>query len=137
MYRIVQEVEFREVFTKALDEALRLRELNNLPDLKFVTGPGRSGAIAAVYASHHLGLPFVPFKARPEGRMLVVDTAVYTGKTLRKASKWYNDAPYVYAFNQERNPASRVKFWYEELSIVRGKGNEYVQTRRTLDTATP
>lgn len=132
MYRIVSEQEFREVFIKRLDKTMKYWTAYRGYPFKFVTGPGRSGAIAAVYASHHLGIPFVPYKQKPPGQMLVVDTAVYTGKTLRKASKWYGNAPSVYAFDQERNPSSRVKFWYEELSIVRGKGNEYV--RRKLDT---
>lgn len=113
---IISESEFRKVFVEALDKA---------PKADYVVGPGRSGAVAAVYASHHLGLPFVPFNSRIEGKKaLVVDTAVMSGHTLRKASRRYGNAPVVYAYDQTQI-GHRLKFWYEELSIVRGKGNEY------------
>lgn len=115
--RIVSEQEFREVFTKRLDSA---------PSCDYVVGPGRSGAIAAVYASHYLGVPFVPFKCKlPGRRALVVDTAILTGATVRKASRIYGNCPIVYGFNQKETE-ERLKFWYEELSMVRGKGKEYV-----------
>ena len=109
---IITENEFRDRFTELLTEA---------PDCDFVTGPGRSGAVASVYASHFLGVPFVPYKQKPEGRFLIVDTAMQSGKTLRKASRLYDDAPYVYAHHEP----PRVRFWYEELSLARGIGFEY------------
>jgi adenine/guanine phosphoribosyltransferase-like PRPP-binding protein len=113
---IVQEKDFRETFIKALDAA---------PKADYVVGPGRSGAVAAVYASHHLGIPFVPFNSRMEGKKaLVVDTAVMSGKTLRKASRRYGNAPVVFAYDQSKI-GHRLKFWYEELSITRGRGDEY------------
>jgi adenine/guanine phosphoribosyltransferase-like PRPP-binding protein len=110
--RIVEPQEFQEVFCEKLLSA---------PKVDFVTGPGRSGAIAAVYASHFLGVPYVPFKRMRGHNVLIVDTAVASGRTLRKASKFYHDAPTVFAFMQP----PRVKFWYERLSMVRGKGNEF------------
>ncbi len=121
--RSVSEQEFSEVFTSKLKH---LRDNHRLlENVDYVTGPGRSGAIAAVYASHFLGLPFVPYKHKIEGkRALVVDTAIESGATLRKASRLYGNAPIVYGFSEP----PRVKFWYEELSLVRGKGNEYKPT---------
>lgn len=113
---IIQEKDFRETFVKALDKA---------PQTDYVVGPGRSGAVAAVYASHYLGIPCLPYKQKlPGKRALVVDTAVLTGKTLRKASRQYGNCPVVYAYDQS-SIGHRLKFWYEELSITRGKGNEY------------
>jgi hypothetical protein len=90
-----------------------------------VTGPGRSGAIASAYASHIMGIPFVPFKCKiPGKRVLIVDTAMQSGRTLRKASRLYGDAPYFFAFSEP----PRLRFWYEELSLIRGIGNEYKKT---------
>lgn len=54
-----------------------------------VTGPGRSGAIASVYASHMLGIPWLPFGAKcPEHLrpLLIIDTASKHGRTLRRAA---------------------------------------------------
>lgn len=104
--RVVSEMEFRDIFEEALGV---------VPDsVGFVTGPGRSGAVAAVYASHLLGIPFVPYGSTAPvhlGRALIVDTATETGKTLRKAERRYRDADpvVVYAFKEP----PRVAFWYE------------------------
>src|SRR5687768_13384045 len=79
-----------------------------------VTGPGRSGAIAAVYASHILGVPFIPYgSANPThlGRLLIIDTARETGATVRKAERRYRDADPVVMVAFEEPP--RVAFWYE------------------------
>lgn len=102
-------------------EAVLCEKLQGWSGFDYVTGPGRSGAIASVYASHFLGIPFVPYKFQRGENVLVVDTAVASGRTLRKASRYYHNAPYVFAFHQP----PRVKFWYERLSMVRGKSNEY------------
>lgn len=74
-----------------------------------MTGPGRSGAVAAVYASHHLGIPFKPHKAGNyynDSRVLVVDTVEYTGRTLCKAAAWYRkkglDVDIVFAVKESR-----------------------------------
>lgn len=104
--RIVSEAEFAE----------RIREL--LQDPRFdqcgsVTGPGRSGAIAAVYASHILRIPFIPYGAEPPaklGRLLIVDTATETGQTIQRASKRYNDEAEILVCYHE---PPRVAFWYE------------------------
>lgn len=112
--RVVSEVEFRAAMCDALLSA---------PECDYVTGPGRSGAVAAVYASHYLAVPFVPYKRRALGRALIVDTAMQSGRTIRKASRYY-DAPFVVAFHEP----PRVRFWYEQLSLSRGIGNEYRPT---------
>lgn len=104
--RIVTEPEFRE----------RLYEMMaGVPDdVGSVTGPGRSGAVAAVYASHRLGIPFIPYGSKVPlhlGRLLIVDTATESGATLRKAARRYEDAnPIVIACYNE---PPRVAFWYE------------------------
>ena len=79
---------------------------------KAVTGPGRSGAIAAVHASHRLGIPFIPFGNKtPIRPLLIVDTAVESGHTMRKAYRKYGgkDVELRAAFHEP----PRVKFWYE------------------------
>lgn len=79
-----------------------------------VTGPGRSGAVAAVYASHMLGVPFIPYGSHAPadlGRLLIVDTARQSGRTLRKAVSRYQDANPLVVVAYEEPP--RVAFWYE------------------------
>lgn len=98
------------------DFAERIRELLDLcpRDCGWVTGPGRSGAIASVYASHLLGIPFVPFGsfAGDElGRVLIVDTAKMSGRTLRKAARKYEVRDPFLWFGFHEPPV--VRFWYE------------------------
>lgn len=113
--RIISETEFRKTF------CFNLRSSKGHYD--YVVGPGRSGAIASVYASHYLGIPFLPYKQTiPDKKPLVVDTAIMSGKTLRKASRLYGNADTRFGFFEP----PRVKFWYEELSIVRGIGKEFI-----------
>ncbi|CAH1665655.1 MULTISPECIES: hypothetical protein [unclassified Chelatococcus] len=103
--RIVTESEFAE----------RLRRvLTALPAVGSVTGPGRSGAVAAVYASHQLHIPFIPYGATAPvhlGRILIIDTARESGSTLRKAARRYEAANPVVVACFEEPP--RVAFWYE------------------------
>lgn len=105
--RLIPEPEFAQRIRETLAEIS--------DDIGAVTGPGRSGAVAAVYASHILGVPFIPFgqSCPPElGRMLIVDTAVQSGRTLRKAAAKYGSAnPHVVAVYAE---PPRITFWYEE-----------------------
>lgn len=79
-----------------------------------VTGPGRSGAVAAVYASHLLGVPFIPYgQKHPQhlGRLLIIDTARESGATLRKAERRYIGTTPLVLVAFEEPP--RVAFWYE------------------------
>jgi hypothetical protein len=81
-----------------------------------VTGVGRSGAIAAVYASHMLSIPFIHYGAKipPHlGRLLIIDTARLSGRTLRKAAKKYaaNKPAMLWIYDEP----PRVMFWYEIL----------------------
>lgn len=105
MVRVVSESEFR----------FRLQHMllgGDYAEVGVVTGPGRSGAVAAVYASHILRVPFIPFGAKcPEdlGALLIVDTAAQSGRTLRKAANRYG-TPLTLAVYQE---PPRVMFWYE------------------------
>jgi adenine/guanine phosphoribosyltransferase-like PRPP-binding protein len=97
-------------FESRLQEALAA---NDLSRVGVVTGPGRSGAVAAVYASHALNVPFIPYGCRaPDlGRLLLIDTARESGRTLRKAARRYSTAnPIVIAVFEE---PPRVAFWYE------------------------
>jgi hypothetical protein len=76
-----------------------------------VTGPGRSGAIASVYASHFLRIPYIPYGIPTDLRpLLIVDTAILTGRTLRKAMKKYGPGVVPIALYKE---PPRVVFWYE------------------------
>jgi hypothetical protein len=103
--RVISEAEFAG--------ALRLKLLG--VEARAVTGPGRSGAVASVYASHVLGIPWLPFGRHcPEHLrpLLIVDTARKTGATLRKAQRTYNFASPIVLCAFEEPP--RVRFWYEE-----------------------
>jgi hypothetical protein len=103
--RIIYEPEFRERMCEILAEAR---------DVGAVTGPGRSGAVAAVYASHILGVPFIPYgQKHPQhlGRLLIIDTARESGATLRKAERRYQGATPLVLVAYEEPP--RVTFWYE------------------------
>jgi hypothetical protein len=106
--RIVSEAEFAE----RLRDSLLAHPA--AADFGSVTGPGRSGAVAAVYASHILRIPFIPFGNEAPlhlGPLLIVDTAMQTGKTIRKAVKRYeHDKPYTVVVYEE---PPRVAFWYE------------------------
>lgn len=109
--KIISETEF--------DTALRaMLAANDYEAVGCVTGPGRSGAVAAVYASHILKVPFIPYGQKAPttlGRLLIVDTAQQSGKTLRKAARKYETAtPLVSFVYDEADPAcGRVIFWYE------------------------
>lgn len=106
--RIISEEEFRERIAKVLSEQ------NTDCQVGSVTGPGRSGAVAAVYASHILRIPFIPYGSLAPahlGRVLIIDTAMESGATLRKAERRYAYAdPLVVACYHE---PPRVAFWYE------------------------
>ena len=112
--RIVSELEFRERILQ------QLSQLPELDEIGAVTGPGRSGAVAAVYASHITGLPFFPYGQRPPfdlNRLLIIDTARQSGKTLRKAVKSYAlHDPVPLAIFEE---PPRVIFWYESQTFER------------------
>jgi adenine/guanine phosphoribosyltransferase-like PRPP-binding protein len=105
--RIVSEAEFSERLLLVLSS-------NNLEHVGAVTGPGRSGAVAAVYASHILGIPFIPYGQRHPlhlGRLLIIDTARESGATLRKAERKYQGMTPLVLVAFEEPP--RVAFWYE------------------------
>lgn len=111
--RIVSEPEFREVFTSKLME-------RDLLHVGSVTGPGRSGAIAAVYASHILGVPYIPpggVVPRPLGALLIVDTARASGRTIRKMQREFGEhfTEVIVAFEEP----PRVAFWYEAAKPLR------------------
>jgi hypothetical protein len=121
--RIITEPEF----------AATIRDLllsDRFVDCQFVTGPGRSGAVAAVYASHILRIPFVPFVPfgtpascwTPRHALLIIDTATESGKTLRKAARKYAGCcPLVAAVFHE---PPRVAFWYEATKPQRYRHEE-------------
>lgn len=104
MSKVVTEAEFAAALREALAGAVA----------RGVVGPGRSGAIASVYASHMLGIPWIPYGTtcppalRP---LLIVDTARKTGSTLRKAERRYGDGETVTVYVFDEPP--RVRFWYE------------------------
>ena len=106
MSRVICESEFSQRIAQIIGEVP--------DDCGWVTGPGRSGALASVYASHLLHIPFVPYgSAAPLnlGRVLIVDTARESGSTLRKAERRYRDHdPFIWVGFEE---PPRVSFWYE------------------------
>lgn len=120
--RIVSETEFRDRINGML-----LGENGQVAtayeNVGVVTGPGRSGAVASVYASHILGVPFIPFKTMNVpahlGRLLIIDTATESGATLRKAERLYEQfRPIVVSCFHE---PPRVAFWYEAAKPQRYK----------------
>lgn len=83
-------------------------------ECKSVTGPGRSGAIASVYASHFLDVPWVapgapiPDDLKPA---LVIDTSQVSGRTLREAAEAVNGIPLA-VFQ------GRIRLWYEPTPLL-------------------
>lgn len=110
MSEVVTEERFSAALTAALDKLHRSGST-----FGSVTGPGRSGAVAAVYASHKEGVPFIPFgqpcpdNLRP---LLIIDTAAKSGRTLRKAGARYGHSGPVHTLAVFCEPP-RVRFWYE------------------------
>lgn len=103
-YRVVDETEFRTKITSLLVGC----------KAKSVTGPGRSGAIAAVYASYLLDIPFVPFGRDVQPNLLpllIVDTARYSGSTMIKAAKRYQKSNPILLWAYDEPPM--VRFWFE------------------------
>lgn len=86
----------------------------------FVTGPGRSGAVAAVYASYALSSPYIPHSTRPAESgetILVIDTVSMSGRTIRKAeSRWKRLGYEVSSLVLYSSPTIRHHFWYEALA---------------------
>ncbi len=121
--RIITEPEF------ALMLRLRLSQCPWIETVTCVTGPGRSGAIASVYTSHILGVPFLPFgvlvpsKLADAGILLIIDTATESGATLRKASRRYEawSRSSIAVFNERDPQIGRVAFWYESPKPQRYK----------------
>lgn len=104
--RIIPEEEFRLKLYKLLD---KIKE----HQFRSVSGLGRSGAIAAVYASHYLHIPFIPHGQLIRDQLqphLIIDTATESGKTLRKA---VGKAGTLHGYAVFTEPP-RVKFWYEK-----------------------
>lgn len=107
-------------FRKALIEVLKPYK----GYFKGVCGPGRSGALASVYASHILGVPFVPFKQQIPKELfplLIVDTTQKSGRTMRKAVEWYKKLQLGEV--QGLTPYSanaKLHFWFESQFTDKG-----------------
>jgi hypothetical protein len=106
--KIISESEFRD----RINEVITIN-FAAIAECNCVTGPGRSGAIAAAYASHITRLPFIPFgKNGLKGSCtLVIDTAKESGETLKKAARKYVEYNPLVLWCYEEPP--RVMFWYE------------------------
>jgi hypothetical protein len=84
-----------------------------------VIGPGRSGAIASVFASYYLGIPWLPQRHHSIKKILapvlIVDTAEKTGKNLRRCRNFIfppslrSDCITISIFKEPPN----VRFWFE------------------------
>lgn len=117
--KLITEPEFYPCLKEKLDSlqvGLLAQKINKI---KSVMGPGRSGAVASVYASHYLGaiwlpaaMKLIPPVLRP---VLVIDTATQNGASLRKLANRVK-AEYQLAVFQE---PPRVRFWYEEKDAER------------------
>ena len=81
--------------------------------VRAVTGPKRSGAVAAVYASYLLGVPFISCGTSTDLRpLLVIDTARLSGASLKQTAEFYGTGAITLALYEE--PPRHV-FWYEEI----------------------
>ena len=110
MSRVVSEAEFAHVLSTRLSSV----------QARAVTGPGRSGAIASTYASHILGIPFIPYGEQCPDHLrplLIVDTARKSGGTLRKAHSKYGPKACAVVWCYDEPP--RVTFWYESSANLR------------------
>lgn len=105
--RTITEPEFTAALRAALETSLLAGTARS------VTGPGRSGAVAAVYASHMLGVPFLPFGQPGPSPVLVIDTAEQSGATMRRAVRRYEAMGLLAAGLSVFNEPPRVRFWYE------------------------
>lgn len=120
MKKYVSESEFREAMQKALAGV-------DTDAIDFVVGAGRSGAIASAYVSHMTGIPFVAWNNRmPENSLvMIVDTARFTGRTLRKAEKRYakhgHSTATIFAFDC---PDTHFVFWYERDYSVKATASQ-------------
>ena len=103
----ITEPEFKDALQQVLQASILAGTARS------VTGPGLSGAIAAVYASHMLGIPFLPFGQPGPAPVLVIDTAIHTGRTLRRAVKRYEAMGLPAAWLPVFAEPPRVRFWYE------------------------
>lgn len=110
MKHLIDEPTFRAALNMALDNI-------GPSNFDYVVGPGRSGAIASAYASHRSGIPFVPWNQRIRGdkrRVLMVDTAMQTGKTMRRAVARYEKFGYeVTPLAVYNCPDTHFIFWFE------------------------
>lgn len=106
-----------QVSEKMFREAITAAMLDIGPaDFDFILGAGRSGAIAAVYASHLTGIPFVAWNNRlPENsKVLIIDTAKQSGKTLRRAVARYNKLGHeAFSLPIFECDNTHFIFWYE------------------------
>lgn len=103
--RIISEREFNERLVEVLTPFIG--------QYKSVMGPGRSGAVASVYASHFLEIPWLPPTSNIPDHLrpvLVVDTAVLTGHTLKRFIGRVGADKSVAFFKEP----PIVKFWYEK-----------------------
>lgn len=105
--RIISEAEFAAAITAAV---------SLYPEARSVVGPERSGQVAAVYASHHLGVPWlppsIPTIPEPLRPVLVVDTATWSGRSVRRLARRFRTDLVAVAFAEP----PRVRFWYEARS---------------------
>lgn len=119
---LITEPEFAKQIIKRLDEYWSSHQFNIHTLFKWdvVMGPGRSGAILAVYLSHLLGIPFMPFVSKqvPDtiNGVLLVDTCEKSGRTLKKAKSKLGKNKFVTTFILYKEPP-RVRFWYEVLGV--------------------
>ena len=111
---IVEELAMEHINESWFRGSLQITLKDYKNTFKAVTGPGRSGAIAAVYASHYLGIPFIPHGSQVPDNLyplLVIDTIAKSGATIRKAVYKHRDKDVtgLTVFKADK----KVKFWFE------------------------
>ena len=111
--KIIQEPEFRKRL---------IAKLKHLRGKVFsVVGAGRSGSICAVYASHYLNIPFIPYAKKIDlpsklHPILLIDTARYNGKTMRKLQKRVKGSSFcVWLYTEP----PMLRFWYEGTNRIK------------------
>jgi hypothetical protein len=118
--RVVTEEEFYRALTEKLIPFINWGKPNSYigPTPRAVMGPGRSGAVASVYASHFLGAIWLPptmgrlpSQLRP---LMVIDTAAKTGATIRKIQRRFEAEYSVVLFDEP----PLLRFWYENVRPV-------------------
>ena len=84
-----------------------------------VTGPGRSGAMAALHASYMLNIDHLPAGRLPlkAGPVLIIDIVASTTSGLHRLAKRYRDHDCIELLLIECAPGERPHLWFQHTPI--------------------